>query len=114
MPVFPGYFFCVFDVETRHLLLRTNHILRKISVENQRLFLHELAQIRKALRVDPQLDACVGLRAGHRVKINNGPFMGIEGIVASIRSETKVYLNVDMIGQAVPVQVDKAFLEVIH
>lgn len=113
IPVFPGYFFCAFDHEKRHLLLRTKHVLQTITVGNQRMFLHELAQIRKALRVDPELDACAGIRKGHRVKITNGPFMGIEGIVCSVRPNSRVFLNVDMIGQAVPVQVDKAFLEII-
>ena len=40
--------------------------------------------------------------------------MGIEGIVSSIKGTNKVRLNVDMIGQAIAVEVDREYLEVLE
>jgi len=37
----------------------------------------------------------------------------VEGVVASLKGRTKVRLNVDMIGQAVAVEVAREYLEVI-
>jgi len=112
-PIFPGYFFVSFDEETKLHLLKTNHIVRILEPPSGRELLHELAQVRRALRVDPTLQTCSALRKGKLVKILAGPFMGVEGIVASLKGRTKVRLNVDMIGQAVAVEVAREYLEVI-
>ena len=112
-PVFPGYVFASFDRDERLSVLRTNYIVRIIEPAHQRPFLYELAQVRRALRVDPTLGAVEALKKGRRVRITGGPFMGVEGVVQTIKRSTNVLLNVDMIGQAIAVEVDKDYLEVI-
>ena len=110
-PVFPGYFFVAFDHAGRVELLKTNNIVHIIDVLNQRQFLEQLVQVRRALRVDPELEAVKGLTRGKFVRITAGPFQGIEGCVVSLKSANMVRLNVDMIGQAIEVEVDKAYIE---
>jgi transcription antitermination factor NusG len=112
-PVFPGYVFATFDRTQRLGVLRTNYVVRIIEPLEQRAFLHELAQVRRALRVDPTLGAVEALKKGRRVRITGGPFMGVEGVVEALKRSTSVLLNVDMIGQAVAVEVDKDYLELI-
>jgi len=111
--VFPGYFFVSFLPDGRLQLLKTNNIVRIIEPPSDRELLHELAQIRRALRVDPTLGTCAALKKGRRVKILGGPFMGIEGVVSNIKGTSKVRLNVDMIARAVAVEVDRDYLELI-
>jgi transcription antitermination factor NusG len=113
-PLFPGYVFVTFDPDGRLSLLKTNNIVRILKPESRRQLLHELAQIRKALAVEPDLSPVSALREGYHVRITGGPFMGVEGVVRTVKGKTKVCLNVDMIGQAVAVEVDRAFLELIH
>jgi transcription antitermination factor NusG len=79
---------------------------------SRRELVHQLAQIRKALRVDPGLVSCSALKRGRRVRIKGGPFMGVEGVVTEVKGITEVTLNVDLVGQAVTVRVDRAFVEV--
>jgi len=112
-PVFPGYFFVSFDADGRLALLKTNHVLRIFKPWSEEKLLHELDQIRKALTVDPTLFGCQALVAGRYVRITGGPFMGIEGRVASLKGNTKVILNVEMIGQGVAVEVENEYLEVV-
>lgn len=112
-PVFPSYFFASFDREGRLSLLKTNSIVRILEPHRQRPLLHQLAQIRKALAVDATLGACTALTRGRRVRIVGGPFMGIEGTVWGLKGLNKVRLNVDMIGQAVAVEVDRAYIDII-
>lgn len=112
-PLFPGYVFAAFDDEGRLSLLKTNNIVRILKPASRRRLLHELAQVRRALRVDPSLDTCSALKSGRRVRITGGAFMGIEGTISRIDGRTKVRLNVDMIGQAVAVDVDREYLDVI-
>lgn len=112
-PVFPGYFFVTFDREGRLKLLKSNVIVRVLEPVSERELLHELAQVRRALAVDPGLAACDALRAGRRVRITGGPFAGVEGMVEALRGQAPVRLNVDMIGRAVAVDVAREYLEVI-
>jgi transcription antitermination factor NusG len=112
-PVFPGYFFVAFDAEGRLSLLKTNNIVRTLKPHSRRQFLHQLAQIRKALRADPTLSTETALTQGLRVRITSGPFMGVEGIVNSLKGRMKVLLNVELVGQAVAVEVDREFLELL-
>lgn len=112
-PVFPGYFFVSFDLEGRVELLKSNNIVRIINVPDQRALLHELAQVRKALNVDATLGAVNALAKGRFVRITAGPFMGVEGMVSGIKGTNVVRLNVDLIGQAIAVEVDKDYLELL-
>lgn len=112
-PVFPGYFFASADEEERLGLLKTNNIVRILVPPREQDFLFELEQIRKALMADPTLGSCVALERGKRVRITGGPFMGIEGMVSAMKGQSKVCLNVEMIGRAVVVEVYREFLEII-
>ncbi|MBN2301031.1 MAG: hypothetical protein JXN60_00810 [Lentisphaerae bacterium] len=112
-PIFPGYFFVALDEQSRDYLLRTRNVHRILEPSSQRFLLHQLSQIRRALRIDPTLGSCAALQKGRRVRIKAGPFMGIEGVIWALKKQSKVRLNVEMIGQAIAVDVDQDYLEVI-
>ncbi len=110
-PLFPGYVFAQFDAERRTLVLKSGQVVRIIEVHDQARLIHELEQVQRAIEANPVLAACPAITGGTRVRITSGPFMGIEGIVATLKGQTRVMLNVDMIGQAVPVEAGLEMLE---
>ena len=110
-PVFPGYTFVQFSAATRVTVLKSNLVVRDLPVVNQDEFVRQLEQVRLALAADPTLDACGAFTAGRRVRITGGPFMGLEGVVQTVRGKTRVMLNVEMIGQALAVEVGIEMLE---
>lgn len=109
-PIFPGYVFAALDRPKRLALLKTNQIVRLIETDDEARLLRELAQVRKALVVDPSLGADAALKKGTAVRITGGPFMGVEGWVATLRGRNKVCLSVDLIGQAIIVEAPRAYL----
>lgn len=112
LPVFPGYLFAAVDAEGRLALLKSNHILRFITPSHEGKFLRQLVQVRRALRIDPGLKTARALKQGHRVRIKGGAFMGMQGVVSSIRAHSRVMLTVDeVLGQAVVVELDGDLLE---
>lgn len=112
-PVFPGYLFAAFTKEQQVEVLKTNQVVRVLEVLDQAGFLAQLDQVRKALEVDQTLGACEAFQAGRRVRIRVGPFQGIEGVVRIVRGQARVVLNIELIGQAVLVEVDTATLETL-
>ena len=110
-PVFPGYIFVLFSATARVEVLKSNLVVRDLPVVNQAEFVRQIEQVRLALAADPTLDACGAFTAGRRVRITGGPVMGLEGIVQTVRAKTRVLLNVEMIGQALAVEVGIEMLE---
>jgi len=47
------------------------------------------------------------------VIIKGGPFMGLEGVIWSLKSTTKVRLNVEVIGQAASLEVAREYIDII-
>ena len=110
-PVFPGYVFIQFSAAARVEVLKSNLVVRDLPVVDQSVFVRQIEQVRLALAADPTLDACGAFTAGRRVRITGGPFMGLEGVVQTVRARTRVMLNVEMIGQALAVEVGIEMLE---
>lgn len=110
-PVFPGYVFAAFGDEGRLSLLKTNSLVRVLQPTDESGLVHELAQVRAALAVDPTLGATAALKKGRIVRILGGPFRGIEGRIEMLKGQAMVCLNVDMIGQAIRVEVDRSLVE---
>lgn len=113
-PMFPGYLFVSFTRKEREYLSRTGHLVRIMEPDDEALLIHELDQIRKALAADETLGTATVLTEGRRVRITDGPFMGIEGIVESARKKNFVRLNVDMIGSAAVVEIDRDYVEILE
>lgn len=112
-PVFPGYFFASIDSDSEFRINVLDYIIHVIDPPSERKLLHELAQIRKALAVDPSLTTGKALSRGNRVVIESGPFAGIEGVVRDLKGRTRVRLNVEIVGQAVLLEVNASVLSVI-
>ncbi len=112
-PVFPGYVFASFDRQQRLALLKTNQIVQFLETDDKERLVHELAQVRRALDVDPSLGADDPFEKGTAVRITGGPFQGVEGWVEAMRGQSKVCLSVDMIGQAIIVEVAREYLDPI-
>ncbi len=110
-PVFPGYLFLRFLPEEKETVLKSRLVVRVLTVEDQGRLVRELDQVKLALSVDPTLDACAAFQAGKRVMIRSGPFQGVEGVVQTVKGKTKVLLNVEMIGQALALEVGVEMLE---
>ena len=110
-PLFPGYVFAKFNAFQRILVFKSQQIVRILQVKDQASLIDELSQIRKALEINPCLNACSAVERGTLVRIISGPFQGMEGMVATLKDQTRVVLNVDIIGKGVPLETDLDILE---
>jgi len=113
LPVFPGYVFAKFPAEQRLCLLQTNLLVRILEPLNTRRMLRDLIMVRRALKANPELKASAPLAKGRPVRIIDGPFMGVEGLVARMAGTMKVVLNVEMIGRSLTVTAETNQLELL-
>ncbi len=113
LPLFRGYFFASVTPDGKEILARSGYVVSFLRPPSQRDFLRQLVQIRRSLRVDPTLGAVEALRKGVRIRIKAGPFMGIEGMIEGLRARTAVRINVELIGQAVMVEIPVEYIDVL-
>lgn len=108
VPLFSGYLFCAATTEQKYALLDTGHLAQIIEVPDQAGLLNDLNQISLALERNAPLEPFPYLKRGVRVRITDGPMSGIEGIVSERRRKFRVILNVDLLHQAVALEIDAA------
>jgi hypothetical protein len=112
-PLFPGYAFGRCSRLQRGGIFTSDFAARVIAVENQGAFLAQLEPIRLALDQDAPLDLCPYLAEGTRVRVTGGKLRGLEGLVQRRSGRARVVLSVDLLQQAVSLEVDEALLMVV-
>lgn len=108
LPLFPGYLFVRGDLEHERLeLLRTNLCVNILGVLDQEGLGLDLAQVRRLQEMGLPLRAHPELKEGSIVKIAEGPFEGMTGLVASVKGKNRFVVSVRFIHRSVSVELDR-------
>jgi transcription antitermination factor NusG len=110
-PLFPGYCFARFDCENALPVLKCSGVVNIVSVEGKPTAIpdYELDSIRRLVGSELQYDPCPLIREGMRVEVMHGPLRGVIGrLVRKDPERARLVLAVDLIGQALSVDVDAA------
>lgn len=113
VPVFTGYLFFAATEEQRSAALKTHRIVNVLTVPNQRQLVSELRHIQKVLATDTAFGRDPRIRVGHWVRIIAGPLLGVEGVISRFRSQLRVFLNVNTLGQSINVETAADLVEPI-
>jgi len=105
VPMFPGYLFAYLQQEERAEVYRTGHTANVIQVFDQQGLLADLRNVREAGERGICLVPDRAVTRGTRVRIIDGPLMGLEGVVRTRKGKTRLVLSVDCIQQAVACEV---------
>ena len=111
LPLFSGYLFFCGDDKSRVELLKTNRVANLIEVQNQKQFIEELVQIERVLRTGEPVTPHKYLKKGQKCRVIAGPLMGIQGIIVNIKGQTRLVLQVDILGQAASVEIEIDMIE---
>jgi transcription antitermination factor NusG len=109
-PLFPGYCFARFDPHDRLAILKCIGVVNIVSVEGEPAAIpeHEIESIRLLVESELAYDPCPMIREGMMVEVVHGPLRGVVGRLMRKRERARLVLSVDLIGQAVSVEVDAA------
>jgi transcriptional antiterminator RfaH len=114
LPLFTGYLFFCGDEAGRVELLKTNRVANLLDVVDQDAFIKELVRFEQALRVGTPLTPHKYVRKGQWCRVIAGPLLGLEGIVVQTRGNTRLVLQIDILGQAASVEIDMDMIEPIE
>ena len=110
-PLFPGYCFARFDSDDALPILKCSGVVNIVSFEGRPAPIpdYELESIRLLVGSDLQFDPCPMIREGMLVEVVHGPLRGVMGrLLRKDAAKARLVLSVDLIGQAVSVEVDAA------
>ncbi len=110
-PLFPGYCFARFDADEALAVLKCSGVVNIVSFDGRPAPIpeYELQSIRLLVGSELQYDPCPAIREGMLVEVVHGPLKGVVGrLVRKDAPKARLVLSVDLIGQAVSVDVDAA------
>ena len=109
-PLFPGYCFARFNPLDRLQILKCTGVVSIISFEGEPAPIPEIeiSGIRQLVESDLAFDPCPMIREGMMVEVVHGPLKGVVGRLIRKNEKARLVLSVDLIGQAVSVEVDAA------
>jgi transcription antitermination factor NusG len=112
LPLFPGYLFVHMAATERLRVLQVPGVVRLVGFNGLAAPLPdaEIETLRSGLSVRVRAEPHPFLTVGQRVRITGGPFAGLRGILKRRNSGLRVVVSLQLIQQAVAVEVDQADL----
>jgi transcription termination/antitermination protein NusG len=109
-PLFPGYCFARFDASDRLPILKCTGVVNIVAFNGEIAEIpeREIDGIKRLVESDLQYDPCPMIKEGTLVEVQHGPLKGVVGRLLRKGSHARLILSVDLIGQAVSVEVDAA------
>ena len=109
-PLFPGYCFARFDPNERLTVLKCSGVVNIVSINGDIAPIpdFEIDGIRRLVTSELQYDPCPLIQEGSMVEVVHGPLKGVVGRLLRKGAHARLVLAVDLIGQAVSVEVDAA------
>jgi transcription antitermination factor NusG len=106
LPLFPGYVFCRFEYGQRLPVLRTPGVRSIVSCGPEVIPVpdEDIDRIRRMVTSDCSIEPWPFLKAGQRVRVNDGPLIGLEGTLAEFRSTWRVVVGLELMQRSVAVQ----------
>ena len=114
-PLFAGYVFVRFTLQSRLSVLSIPGVLRLLGDERHHTIdAAEISRIRDGLSMGYALRPHAGLWVGNRVRVIRGLFEGAEGIVTEFHQRCKVVMSLSTTNQSFSLDMDVADIEVLH
>jgi transcription antitermination factor NusG len=109
-PLFPGYCFARIDPRASLPVLTCAGVVSLVSFEGRAAAIpdNEIDNIRALVTSDLKYDPCPLLHEGMTVEVVAGPLRGVVGRLVRKGAHARLVLAVDLIGQAVSVEIDAA------
>ena len=110
-PLFPGYCFARFDPDDALPILKCTGVVNIVSFDGKPAPIPEIELDSIRLLVDSELqyDPCPMIHEGMMVEVVHGPLKSVVGrLMRKDAQKARLILSVNLIGQAVSVEVDAA------
>jgi transcription antitermination factor NusG len=115
LPLFTGYVFCNFSIEDKLTVVTTPGVIRIVGSSRgpSPIADHEIASIKTAAQLPAKVHPYPYLAIGTRVKVREGPFAGLEGILANYKNRSQLVLSLDLVQRSMAIEVDSHITSIV-
>jgi transcription antitermination factor NusG len=109
LPLFPGYLFCRLDPQHRLPLLTIPGVLHFVGIGKTPAPIEdaEITAIQTAVRSGLWTEPWPFLEIGQRVRLNDGPLTGLEGILVGTSKQERLIVSVTLLRRSVAVAIER-------
>jgi transcription antitermination factor NusG len=114
LPLFPGYIFCRFDARACRPIITTAGVVRIVGTGKMPspLEAHEIEAVQRVVQHECKVGPHAFRAVGARVRIQEGPLAGLEGIVTGHKNR-RLILSIALVQQSISIEVEDWALAVI-
>jgi len=111
-PLFPGYVFCRLDPQYRLPLLTIPGVLHFVGIGKIPVPIDdsEILAIQSAVASGLSTEPWPYLEVGQRVRLEDGPLVGLEGFLVEVRKRFRVVVSVTLLKRSVAVEIDREWV----
>lgn len=109
LPLFPGYVFCHIDPAVRLPVLTIPGVVHFVGIGKAPAPIDdsEIEAIQNAVRSGLRVEPSAYLNVGERVRLQEGPLEGLEGILVEIRKQYRVVVSLALLQRSVSVEIER-------
>jgi len=111
LPLFPGYLFCRLDPQHRLPLLTIPGVLHLVGVGKTPVPIEdvEIAALQATIRSGLLAEPWPYLEIGQRVRLNEGPLAGLEGILIETSKPQRIVVSVTLLKRSIAVSIERGW-----
>ncbi len=111
-PLFPGYVFCRLNPQYRLPLLTIPGVLHFVGIGKAPVPIddEEILAIQSAVSSGLATEPWPFLEVGQRVRLEDGPLVGLEGFLVEMRKRYRVVVSVTLLKRSVAVEIDREWV----
>ncbi len=108
-PLFPGYVFCRLDPQHRLPLLTIPGVVHIVGIGKTPVPIDdaEIAAIQAAVHSGLSAEPWPFLEVGQRVRLDEGPLTGLEGILVATAKQHRIIVSVTLLRRSVAVSIER-------
>jgi len=116
LPLFPGYLFCQFDVNTRLPILQTPGVCSIVGIGKcpEPINEAEIDAIRTVVDSGVTYQPHPYVSVGQLVQVEHGALTGLVGIVTQVKNDFRLIISVNLLMRSVSVEIDRAWVDPIR
>lgn len=116
LPLFPGYVFCRIPLDERNRVVTTEGVIGLVGAGRQPIPVDEseIEAIRTLVHSRVEVQPWPFLRVGEKVRIRNGAFAGVDGILVKVKDSWRLVVSVSLLEKSVAVELDAAYVSPVH
>ena len=118
-PLFKSYVFVRNNEKQHYYITGIYGVVKFVTFEHKAVVVPDKQILAIKKYIDNPLDdeddlKNLDLKEGQMVRITNGPMQGITGRLVSVKSKRRLLVNIDVVGQTIPVSIPRAKVEPIE